>query len=84
MYELEGASTQFNDVFKLLEFYETNPVTSTSDVIGTCLNVLRRRATDPHLLQGIDEKPLLAKSHSHAYMNQASYDEVSRQLEACL
>ena len=73
MYDLEGALGRFNDVFKMLEFYETNPVSSTFDIIGTCLNVPRRRATDPHLSQGIDEKPLLAKSHSHAYMNQASY-----------
>lgn len=84
MYELEGVLGRFNDVFKLLEFYEKNPVSDTIDAIGICLNVLRRSATDPQLIQRIvpasDKKPPLETFHSQAYTSQASYDEVSSNL----
>lgn len=56
IYEIEGAEVEFDDVFKLLSYYQSHPLNHQIDQIGNCLmghsksaSFQRRRSSLPQL-----------------------------------
>ncbi len=82
MYQIEGASMEFNDVFKLLSYYQDYPINENGACIGECFKPLKRKTSASHPSGIISEsndslKMPPARSRSESYSSQRSLDDVS-------
>lgn len=84
MYQIEGASMEFNDVFKLLSYYQDYPINESVACIGECFKPLKRKASALLHPSGIisetnDSRMKMppARSRSQSFSSQRSFDDVS-------